>query len=132
MTGRAILLVDDYRSIREVLGRALTRLGYTVFLAASGEEACEILKGHPIDVVLMDMRMPAMSGQTLFHVIISQWPELRSRVVIMTGDPEAADHETWLKLYDLPVVTKPFNLKEICDVIDVLSAEAPREVNGEP
>ena len=72
MSTRTALVVDDFLSVRAVLARALERRGWKVFLAASGEEACEILKAHEIDAVAMDLRMPTMSGQTLFHVIVTQ------------------------------------------------------------
>jgi CheY-like chemotaxis protein len=128
---RSILVVDNYRNIREVLGQALRRWGHHVHLASSGEEACEILRHTAVDVILMDLRMPAMSGQTLYHVIISQWPELRYRVIVMTADPEAPDHEPWLRLYGLPVVSKPFTLDEVSTLLDAMSAGEPREANGE-
>ena len=127
---RSIMVVDNYRNVREVLGEALRRWGYEVHLATSGEEACEILAHTMVDVILMDLRMPAMSGQTLYHVIISQWPELRHRVVVMTADPEAPDHEPWLRLYGLPVVSKPFTLDEVSSLINAVTAEGPREANG--
>ncbi len=132
MSTRTALVVDDFLSVRAVLARALERRGWKVFLAASGEEACEILKAHEIDAVAMDLRMPTMSGQTLFHVIVTQWPHLRSRVVIMTGDPESDAYDAWLKLYDLPVISKPFSPSELCGLLDALTADDERrEVNGE-
>jgi len=128
---KSILVVDNYRNVRQVLGQALTRWGHDVRLASSGEEACEILRHTAVDIILMDLRMPAMSGQTLYHVIISQWPELRYRVIVMTGDPEAPDHEPWLRLYGLPVISKPFTLDEVYALIEAMSADEPREANGE-
>jgi two-component system OmpR family response regulator len=131
MKSRSILVVDNYPNVRKVLGEALQRASYEVHLAASGEEACEILRHVPIDAVLMDLRMPAMSGKTLFHVIMSQWPELRSSVAVMTGDPDASDHEPWLKLYELPVVMKPFTMTHMISLVEAITADPPREVNGE-
>ncbi len=61
--------------------------------AATGEEACELLEAHDVDVILLRLRMPSMSGQTLFHVVGSRWPHLVPRIVIMSGDPAAEDHE---------------------------------------
>ncbi|UCG85851.1 MAG: response regulator [Gemmatimonadota bacterium] len=128
---KSILVVDNYRNVREVLGQALRRWGHEVRLASSGEEACEILQHTSVDTILMDLRMPAMSGQMLYHVMISQWPELRYRVIVMTADPEAPDHEPWLRLYRLPVLSKPFTLDEVSALIEAVSASEPREANGE-
>ena len=130
MKNAAILVVDDYQQVRKALGRALESVGYSVFLAASGEEALGILREHPVDAVVMDLHMPVMSGQTLFHVIISKWPTLKARVLIMTGDARAEERQSWLKLYDLPVVKKPFALGEVIALIDVLTEHEPREANG--
>ena len=130
MRNAAILVVDDYRAVRRALGRALESVGYTVFLAASGEEALGILREHHMDAVVLDLQMPVMSGQTLFHVVIGKWPELKAKVLIMTGDARAEEKEKWLKLYDLPVVKKPFALGEVITLIDVLTTDEPREANG--
>ena len=130
MKNAAILVVDDYKAVRRALGRALESVGYTVFLAASGEEALVILREHHVEAVVMDLHMPVMSGQTLFHVLISKWPELKAKVLIMTGDAKAEEKETWLKLYDLPIVKKPFALGEVITLIDVLTRDEPREANG--
>ena len=130
MKNAAILVVDDYQAVRKALGRALESVGYTVFLAASGEEALGILREHHMDAVVLDLHMPVMSGQTLFHVIIGTWPALKTKVLIMTGDAMVEKKETWLKLYDLPVVKKPFALGEVITLIDVLTEDEPRKANS--
>ena len=128
MNTRRILVVDDEPAVRRALEKALTRNGFTVFLANSGEQACELLTSESVDAVLMDLRMPSMSGQTLFHVILTQWPKLASRVAIMSGDPE--DQQEWLELYDLPVLAKPFELARVFGMIDMLTAVERRQANG--
>lgn len=130
MTPFTFLVVDDEPGIRRVLSRALTRLGHTVLLATTGEEACDVLDTSRVDVVMMDLRMPSMSGQTLYHAIASRWPELVGRVVIMSGDLEADDHESWLSLHDLPLLPKPFDIAELVDLITRLTASPRREANG--
>ncbi len=125
-----ILVVDDEPAIRRALERALTRWGYTVHLATSGEAACETLDGYPVDLVLMDLRMPGMSGQTLFHSIVARWPHLVTRVIVMTGDPEAEDHYDWLHQHDLPVLMKPFELGQLEELVSSVAAEERRRSQG--
>jgi DNA-binding response OmpR family regulator len=125
------MIVEDDSTERNALGDAIKQHGHHVLLAASGEEACDILRDTRVDVMLMELSMPAMSGQTLFHIIISRWPEMRTRVSVMTGDPEAQKHDPWLKLYGLPVVKKPLQLHEILRLIEELSPKYPLEVNGD-
>jgi CheY-like chemotaxis protein len=127
----SVLVVDDEAGIRRVLTRALSRLGMTVHLATTGEEACEILGGTPVDVVLMDLRMPSMSGQTLYHLITTQWPLLAARVIIMSGDPEAEDHEDWLSLQRMTVLAKPFDIHQVVELIEKITAAERREANGQ-
>ncbi len=123
MRNTSVLVVVDSSGIRKVLGRALENAGYLVHLAASGEEALGILRQYPIDAVVLDLKMPVMSGQTLFHVVIGTWPALKASVLIITGDARAEENEAWLKLYDLPVVKKPFALGEVISLVDVLTAD---------
>ena len=130
MREASVLVVDDYRNVRRTLGRALESVGYSVFLAASGEEALGILRKHRVDAVVLDLHMPVMSGQTLFHLIIGNWPELKSHVLMMTGDARVEERETWLKLYELPVVKKPFALDEVLSLIDAVTVDERRVANG--
>jgi DNA-binding response OmpR family regulator len=109
----AILVVDDEPAIRRALERALKRWGHTVHLATTGEAGIEVLDTQPVDLVLMDLRMPGMSGQTLFHSIAARWPHLVERVIVMTGDLEAEDHFEWLKHNRLPILMKPFELAQL-------------------
>ena len=108
-----VLLVDDEPAIRRALERALRLWGHAVYVATNGEDAIEVLGQEAVDLVLMDLRMPGMSGQTLFHSIAARWPQLVERVVVMTGDLEAEDHYDWLKQHDLPLLMKPFELKQL-------------------
>lgn len=128
---RRILVVDDDAAVRRTLDRALARAGHTVILAASGEQACELLQaGTEVDLVMMDLRMPTMSGRTLFQMILAQWPVLAGRLVVMSGDPEADDHASWMSLHDLPVMPKPFSLQEVYAMVDFLSRPERKKANG--
>lgn len=125
-----VLVVDDDSSVRRVLKRALQLRGHTPLLADTGDAAFEILRAQEVDVVLMDLRMPSMSGRTLYHVIVSQWPHLAGRIVIMSGDPDAEDHEEWLSVNKLPVINKPFDLSDLFAMIERLLADERRQANG--
>src|SRR5213594_3393472 len=57
-----VLVVDDDESNRDVLGRVLQSKGYAVVLAASGPEALELVDAQPVDLVLLDIMMPDVSG----------------------------------------------------------------------
>ena len=83
MSGARIWIIDDDRSIRWVLERALTQAGMSVTAFENGAEAMARLGGEQPDVVVSDIRMPEMDGLSLLESISSRHPELP--VIIMTA-----------------------------------------------
>ena len=72
-----------------------------------------------------------LTGQTLFHVILSQWPHLAARIAVMSGDPDADEEQEWLTMYRLPVIAKPFELARVFEMVERLCLEAERrQANG--
>ncbi|MEE8116608.1 MAG: response regulator [Gemmatimonadales bacterium] len=132
MTAYRVLVVDDTAAARRSLARSLERAGHTVLGAASGEEACDLLAEIPVDVVLMDLRMPTMSGRTLYQLILAQWPDVARRLAVMSGDPDAEDHTGWLALHNLPVLAKPFTLDEVFALVETLGKRMDPPVHGVP
>jgi len=70
-----ILCVDDERVILRTLQRLFHRKSYKVLIANSGQDALDIIKDTPIDVVVSDMRMPEMDGATLLEKIANTHPD---------------------------------------------------------
>lgn len=60
--GFRILLIDDVEPLLKIMTKGLTRSGQKVFPAISGQAGLEILKSHPVEVVVCDMGMPVMDG----------------------------------------------------------------------
>ena len=58
----SVLVVDDEEIMREILESLLTREGYRVTLAASGEEALELAKAASFDIAMVDVMMPGING----------------------------------------------------------------------
>lgn len=124
-----ILIVDDEVGLRRVLGRAFALRGFDALMASSGEEAVEVLRHHHVDAVLMDLRMPGMSGRTLYHLVASSWPDLAQRVIAMSGDTEGDDNKAWLEANDVPVLPKPFELHDAVRAVEHILVRR-REANG--
>ena len=80
-----VLVVEDEAPLRALTNRILTRYGYTVLLAADGEEAQRICIEHqgPIHVALMDVVMPGKSGRAVGEWITQQRPD--TRVIYLSG-----------------------------------------------
>lgn len=84
----SILLVDDEKIIREGLYELLSMadLDLDLTMAASGVEAISIMQERKIDIVLMDICMPQMSGLELYDVIRERWP--MCKLIFLTGHLE--------------------------------------------
>ncbi len=124
-----VLIVDDEAGLRRVLGRAFALRGFESVMASCGEEAAEVLKGRDVDAILMDLRMPGMSGRTLYHLVVSNWPHLADRIIAMSGDTHGDDSQAWLDANDVPVLSKPFELHDAVRVVERLLVRR-REANG--
>jgi DNA-binding NtrC family response regulator len=105
---KKILIVDDEPKIRALLEKFLTKKGYQVVTAASGQEAIEKVKTDNPALVLMDIRMPGMDGLTAMKKIKEVSPKVG--VIMITGvkDEEVAKKAMELEAFDY--ITKPFDL----------------------
>jgi DNA-binding NtrC family response regulator len=112
----SILIVDDDDQLRFSFQKLLALEGYEVRVAASGEAGLEAVKSRLPDLVVMDVRMPGMSGLETFRAM--REVDSKLPVVIMTayGTTETAIEATKLGAFDY--VLKPFEVPEVLSVID--------------
>lgn len=115
---RTVLVVDDDAPLRRVLERALARDGYRVLSAGTAETAYALLESHNPDALLLDIRLPTMSGLALYLAIVHRWPRLEGRIAIMTGDADAEEVRGWLEQTRCTVLRKPFDLRAISTWLD--------------
>src|SRR5260370_12729459 len=108
-----VLVVEAGSGLRRGLQRALTRQGYWVLAAGSAETAYELLGSEHADAVLLDVRLPVMSGLALYLALLHRSPSLAGRMAIMTGDAEGDGVRTWLERNPCTVLPKPFDLHAI-------------------
>jgi CheY-like chemotaxis protein len=103
-----VLVVDDDEPVRTLLGAALPRLGFAVWLAASGQEALTAYAEHggSIAVVLLDVVMPGLDGPQTLAALRRTDPAVRA--VFMTAHAGAYTEEALLGLGASRVVYKPF------------------------
>jgi len=122
-----VLIVEDEAALRRVLERVLIRHGYRVLAAASAETAYELLATERADAVLLDVRLPTMSGLALYIALVHRRPSLAGRIAIMTGDADAESVRAWLERNPCTVLKKPFDLSQIVawlrSVLDVQGRE---------
>jgi DNA-binding NarL/FixJ family response regulator len=91
-TGPALLLVDDHTIVREGLRRILEAQGdgWQIIEAGSGFQALECLRRQPIDVAIVDLSMPGMSGLELIKRIRAEHPQVRLLVLSMHAEEQYA------------------------------------------
>jgi signal transduction histidine kinase len=122
-----ILVAEDEASVRALAVAALTRRGYRVLSASSGEEALQIAATFDgtIDLLLSDVVMPGMKGPALADRLRAARPGIR--VMLMSG--YAADIVTREDLKDAPLLVKPFSpvmlAKAVRSILDVPLSSAP-------
>jgi len=104
-----VLVVDDDESNRDVLGRVLQSKGYTVVLAASGPEALELVDSQPIDLVLLDIMMPDVSGLDVLKALRAKHPREALPVIMATAKDQPRDVVDALKMGANDYVTKPLD-----------------------
>jgi DNA-binding NtrC family response regulator len=120
-----VLVVDDEPLIRWSLAETLTELGHSVSEAGDGASALQSLhrEGPPVDVIVLDYRLPDSSDLFLLKKIRKLAPE--AAVIMMTafGTPEGTRQA--LELGAWRVVAKPFEVHEMADFVARAAAERP-------
>jgi DNA-binding NtrC family response regulator len=111
MEAARVLVVDDERSITQLLNEALTHWGYQVTTAGTGREALEALRTGVFHIALTDIRMPDMSGLDLLREVKKLDESIE--VVVMTGYPAISSAVEALKEGAYDYLSKPLILDEI-------------------
>jgi CheY-like chemotaxis protein len=119
-----VLLVDDEASVRRAAGRLLERFGYSVLLAADGNEAIACLEKESVWVMISDMVMPRMDGRDLIAVVRRRWPVLP--VVLSTGYDAGRAGGGALELFDA-LLPKPYSPREMLEAIARAAARTRRD-----
>ena len=105
-----ILIVEDEESYREPLVYQLTREGYEVSAAATGEEGLELFTHGGIDLVLLDLMLPGIDGTTLCRRIREQ---SRVPIIMLTAKSTEIDKVVGLEIGADDYVTKPYSFREL-------------------
>lgn len=120
-TQAQVLVVDDDTCVRLMMTTVLEDAGYSVLAAQDGIEALAILRSSVNRlVVLLDWKMPQMSGEELLQVVKAD-PELLGQhaFVLVTANTPGHSPQLMELLHELsvPVVAKPFRLQHLLDMV---------------
>ena len=129
-SGARILVVDDEIEIVRALQRSLTAHGYEVFTANSGEEALEAIVHHRLDLMLLDLGLPGISGLEVCKRVRA---ESNLPIIVLSVKDTERDKVLALDLGADDYVSKPFGINEVLARIRVaLRHAAPVQAGTEP
>ena len=111
-SGETILVVDDVAEQREIASEILQKLGYSVTVMASGEEAVNYLQNHVVNLCVLDMIMePGMDGLETYKQILEIHPG--QKTIITSGYSESMRVKEAQQLGARTYVKKPYLLEKI-------------------
>ena len=127
-----ILVVEDDRTLRQALNFNLKGEGYEVLTAADGESALETARTQRLDLILLDVMLPGMSGIELLRVLRREGRD--TPVVILSAKSEEIDRVVGLKVGADDYVPKPFSRPELLARVEAVlrRARTSGEVQDEP
>ncbi|MGO4884182.1 MAG: putative bifunctional diguanylate cyclase/phosphodiesterase [Bryobacteraceae bacterium] len=106
----ALLIVDDEESNRDMLSRRLQRQGFEVVLAEDGPQALAVVDARPPDIVLLDIRMPGMSGMQVLERIRERHSATELPVIMVTAEAHSASIVEALRAGANDYITKPVDM----------------------
>jgi two-component system, NtrC family, sensor kinase len=124
-----VLLVDDEDDFRQTVAKRLMKRGIDTKQAVSGEECLNTLEKGPVDVVVLDVKMPGMDGiETLRH-IKKKYP--RTEVIMLTGHATTQDGVDGIKSGAFDYLSKPIELEHLLSKIGQAHDKLVREEEKE-
>jgi DNA-binding NtrC family response regulator len=114
---KTILVVDDEPNMRKWVAETITDEGYKVITAGNGFEALKIIENEPIDLVILDIKMPQLDGLEAIGKIKQFKKDLP--VILHTGYGEfkTKDYRTWVASAIIKKSSDPYELLEAIDKI---------------
>jgi two-component system, NtrC family, sensor kinase len=106
-----VLLVDDEKHFREILAKRLGQRGITALQASDGEEALRLLEEKPVEVIVMDVKMPKMNGIEALRHVKENYPA--SEVIMLTGHASTQDGVDGIKSGAFDYLTKPIEFEQL-------------------
>lgn len=113
-----VLIVDDDDMALKAVNQLLTKRGFEIITALNGREGLEKLGQHPVDVMVLDVQMPEMTGLEVCQILRSDGRYAELPVILLTG---CDDHETRYAGMNLGVsefICKPFAVHELIERIN--------------
>ena len=120
-----LLLIEDERSVMDFISSALERNGYQCHMANSAAEGIRALEAGRFAGIISDMRTPGgASGADVHAWIVAHRPELKDRMLFITGDTVNEDTMKALQSTGVPYLEKPFRVQELINSVERIFGKA--------
>ena len=114
-----LLLIEDERSVMDFIRTALERNGYACRAASSAAEGIRALETGRFSGIISDMRTPGgASGADVHAWIVAHRPELKERMLFITGDTVNEETMKALQNTGVPYIEKPFRVQELIKTVE--------------
>ena len=114
-----LLVIEDERSVLDFIRMALERNGYACRAANSAAEGIRALESGRFGGIISDMRTPGgASGADVHAWIVAHRPELKDRMLFITGDTVNEETMKALQNTGVPYIEKPFRVQELISVVE--------------
>jgi DNA-binding response OmpR family regulator len=123
MANLSLLLVDDERPLLALLTKYLQRLGYTVDTAETGQAALDKCRQTPcpFHIIVLDLKLPDMSGREMLPVLLDSAPDLR--VLVSSGSVFSNECVAPHQRHRVSSLLKPYMPKELLEALDAASIQ---------
>jgi len=122
-----ILLIEDYRPLRQSLTKGLREAGFAVDVTGDGEEGLWYATGNEYDVIILDLMLPGMDGLSILRKLRAKGRQCH--VLILTAKDTLQDRITGLDLGADDYLVKPFEFKELLARVRALLRRSYRKKN---
>lgn len=132
MRKETILVVDDEPDIRDILNLTLSEQDYNVIEAENGEEALKIIRSKPLDLVLLDYKIPKMDGRQVCQIIKGDILMRHLPVIMLTGKGDIEHRVGGINAGADDYIVKPFEPKELLARIHMVLRRTQRDLEANP
>jgi CheY-like chemotaxis protein len=123
-TAKQILVIDDQHLIRDLLMQLLQADGHQVFVAASGREGLVLARVMPLDLILLDMNMPGLSGIEVCAELKREAETAHVPVIFISGRRNAQDMQQMTAVGAAGFLPKPFLFEQVHQTVNSVLAAA--------
>ena len=127
-----ILIADDDPDIRDILKITLSEEDYETLEAGDGEEALKIIRTKPLDLVLLDYKMPKLDGRQVCNLVKEDLLLAHLPIIMVTGKGETSDKIDGINSGADDYIVKPFEPKELLARIRMVLRRTKRDLEANP